>query len=304
MRILSSLAISIAEAIAGGGPEEDAGIEREVGSDAIGRTEEPLERFLADRGDRTLQAFAPTSKTSRGSSAGQSVRRRPWITLLNVVAGDGAMAEDVAIRRAVELRGAARDRFERIYEQSFPAEERDDTDRLLASVASGRHLCYVAEQGGVLVGLAVLLPLTGCRAQYLEYLAIDPTRRDRGLGARLLRDVRRLAEQAPKGPLDIVFEVEPPGDAQGPEQEIRRRRVAFYERQGASVVACAPCYRAPNLAGEGTLSLTLMWLPSPGTPSRLEGGRLRGCVHAILTQGYQLEDDNELLVEVLKQLRC
>jgi hypothetical protein len=47
-----------------------------------------------------------------------------------------------------------------------------------------------------------------------------------------------------------------------------------------------------------------MWLPNLGNPLRLEGDWLRGCVHAILTHGYRLEDDSELVVEVLEQLRC
>jgi ribosomal protein S18 acetylase RimI-like enzyme len=207
----------------------------------------------------------------------------------------------VLITTRARLEGDERERFVRIYEGSFPESERDDSGSLLASIEAGERVCHVALDGEALVGLAVILPLQGPPVRYLEYLAVDAERRSQGIGGRIIGHLReRTRAEAAEG---IVFEVEPAENAAGTERALRERRIAMYRRHGATVVGCAPRYRAPDLAEEGTLPFTLMWLPAGGT-AELRGTLLRECVTAILTQSYELAGDDPLLAEVVADLTC
>lgn len=216
----------------------------------------------------------------------------------------GAAEADVAIIAIKAFSDAAARTFARIYEASFPASERDDTASVLASIADGERLCHVALVGNVLVGLAVILPLRGPDVAYLEYLAVDQSHRNQGIGSAILAQLRQELTVGTHRTQGVIFEVEPPHSAEGAERDLRARRIAMYERNGAVVVTCAPAYRAPNLAEKGTLPFTLMWLPVTSAMPNLSGPLLRECVVAILTQSYELDKDDALLRDVLDGLIC
>src|SRR5579859_1078515 len=193
------------------------------------------------------------------------------------------------------LTEAARAGFVRIYEESFPPSERDDTGSLLQSLVEGARTCYLAERGQEVVGLAVLSHLGGARVEFLEYLAVDPAERGQGLGGRFLAHLRGELESSAQRPLGMIWEVEPPDPADGPERTTRERRIAFYERGGAVIVKDAPGYEAPNLNGQGTLPFLLMWLPLGEGPGELRGDLLRLCVQTILTRSYGLAPTDALV---------
>jgi ribosomal protein S18 acetylase RimI-like enzyme len=190
--------------------------------------------------------------------------------------------------------------FRRIYEQSFPASERAATDHVLADVATGGRLAYRAGSGRALLGFGVLLQLTTVDALLLEYLAVDPATRSRGVGSVLLGAIVADLRSRAQPPSGVVLEVEP---AAGPpdEEAIRGRRIRFYEDNGATIVPGAPRYAVPDLTGGPHLPFTLMWLPVAG-PSALEGDLLRRCVAAILADAYGLAGDDPLMRRVLAGL--
>jgi len=192
--------------------------------------------------------------------------------------------------------------FAAIYEQSFPASERDDTEDLLARIEAGQRQGYVASEDGETVGIAVVLPLAGPPVAFLEYIAVDPRRRSRGIGTEMLAQLRReLAD------LDgILLELEPPESASGEERVTRERRLDFYLRNDAAIVECAPNFRAPNLENpEERVRFTLVWLPlaREGEPPP-SGSFLQECVAAVLTQSYELDAADPLVAEVVADLVC
>jgi ribosomal protein S18 acetylase RimI-like enzyme len=197
-------------------------------------------------------------------------------------------------------------RFAAIYEESFPPAERDDTGDLLASIAAGERLCYLARLDGVVVGLAVAFALRGPSVVLLEYLAVDAAAREAGVGGALLEHLRRELGSDPDGKHRIVLEVEAPDEVDGAERALRRRRLAFYLRHGASVVECAPRYRAPDLEREdGSVRFTLLSIPlSADAAPALTGAELRACIVAILTQSYELSPDAPLVRDVVDELVC
>ena len=207
--------------------------------------------------------------------------------------------------RTVEtLTGSDRSSFIRIYEESFPRSERDDTQALLASIEAGRRFCMVAHRNHELIGLAVLLALAEPGIQFLEYFAVDNHLRSLGIGTQFLGQLGTELRSAPSPASGIVFEVDQPDLAKSEERRLRERRIEFYQRSGAVLVECAPTYRAPNLEHEGTLPSSLMWLPLDPHIRRLGGDLLKKCVLAILTQSYGLRSDDPLVHEVISELIC
>ncbi|GAB3012524.1 GNAT family N-acetyltransferase [Spirosoma pulveris] len=104
------------------------------------------------------------------------------------------------------------------YEASFPADERrkfDDLRQLLH--CPDMHLCALTEEEQ-LVGFLIYWQWPG--VVFLEHFAIDPNLRGNRLGHRAL--IRLLQLDSPC----FLLEVERPTD------DLSRRRIQFYERQG------------------------------------------------------------------------
>jgi GNAT superfamily N-acetyltransferase len=190
--------------------------------------------------------------------------------------------------------------FGEIYEASFPADERDDTAVLVARILDGERDCYLATGDDQLLGFAVVLPLEGYPVAFLEYLAVASAARNGGIGSHILKRMRRDLAATSDGTL---FEVDPPQDADdGGERDLRERRIAFYQRNGAALVAGGMNYRAPSPAGKGTLPYLLMWLPTaPGGPAPA-GSYLKACVTAMFAQSYELDTNTPAVRELIARI--
>ena len=100
----------------------------------------------------------------------------------------------------------------------------------------------------------------------------------------------------------LLIEVDPEEAEDGPDVSMAARRIQFYKRLGGHPVAGAPGYRVPNLAGAGSLTMQLMWLPIRSPEQKLEGEKLGRCVAALLVQGYGLQETDPLVQNVLQSL--
>lgn len=214
----------------------------------------------------------------------------------------------VTIEQCDQFDVAARARFASIYESSFPACERDATDSLLTSIESGERTCDVARLEGAIVGFAVTKAFTIPRTAALEYLAVDDVSRNQGIGTLLLRNLglrlRGGTDTTVRGG-GWILEVDPPETSHDAVQRaLRLRRIGFYERNGASIIECAPAYRAPNLERPGTLPYILMWLPADHPEDPPAGGFLRDLVAAVLIESYELDPRDPLVGQVLDDLSC
>jgi ribosomal protein S18 acetylase RimI-like enzyme len=193
-------------------------------------------------------------------------------------------------------------RFRDLYESAFPPEERDDTDKLVEGLLDGSRPCLAARKAGDLAGFAVYSVLGETRIAFLEYLAVRPELRNQGIGAQLLQEFkRRIGERVPSM-RGIVFEVDPPDDATGAEAQLRARRIAFYERNGATLVTELPRLVVPNLAGPGTLSMLMMWIGFSPAPVTLKGAPLRECIEALFVHGYWLDPADPLIQQNLRAI--
>jgi len=205
---------------------------------------------------------------------------------------------DVRVVRQSCLGGRIASQVEAIYLASFPPCEREAFSELANGVKKGDELAFIAEEGNV-VGFALVQRLSGAGVFLLGYMAVAGERRGRGIGSTLLqyvaRDLRRRENAE-----GLLIEVEPPDEGPDDELDLRRRRIEFYRRHGAQVIAEAGSYRMPDLSGEGSLEMRLMWL-ALGTDGRmLSGQKLRDIIVSIYKDSYGRPEDDPLLRSVLQ----
>ncbi len=107
--------------------------------------------------------------------------------------------------------------------QAFPPAERRPWRSILSLIRMGAYVCYGGyDEQGTLLCCAFFV-----RAQefyLMDYLMTMPAQRSRGLGSCFLQKLL----DGPFAQRSIVGEVETPDG--GAEDELRRRRLAFYER--------------------------------------------------------------------------
>ncbi|MCX6096498.1 MAG: GNAT family N-acetyltransferase [Candidatus Bipolaricaulota bacterium] len=213
----------------------------------------------------------------------------------------GQLDGDVVVAHEHALDAASLGRLHAIYLDSFPPAERAPFEGLVEEIESGKYRLLTIRVRGTLRGFAVSMALSGLDVHLLAYLAVERRYRSRGLGARLVRTlVDSLASQGDVS--GLLIEVDPEEAEDGRDLRMAARRIGFYKRLGAHLVAGAPGYRVPNLAGEGSLTMQLMWLPIRSPEQKLEGEKLGECIAALLVQGYGLRETDPLVQNVLRSL--
>lgn len=152
------------------------------------------------------------------------------------------------------IRPMAPERFDRVYrlmEESFPKDEYRPYPAQKALLEEPGYRLWIMEEKEELLGFCAVWELEGCL--FLEHLAVEPRYRNRGLGARFLRELA----QHYRMPLCLEVEL--------PESDLARRRIGFYERNGF-VLNRYP-YEMPALApGQSPVPLLLMTSPHPLSP--------------------------------------
>ena len=141
--------------------------------------------------------------------------------------------------------------------KDFPDAERKPLTAIRRLVETGRYDPLAAEEDGQVRGYAMVWTAQGGQGSLLEYLAVLDGQRSGGLGGRIL-DL--LA-----GRYGHLFgEAEAPDDADPAVNELRRRRLVFYRRNGFRVLdyECAlfgvhyNClYRGPETDDQAVLAM-------------------------------------------------
>lgn len=132
--------------------------------------------------------------------------------------------------------------FWRIYQASFPIEEREPEEVILATAEDPLGLALTFRRPWLpgrkpeTVGFCTLQVLPSIAAAFIVYLALDAGVRGQGLGSSLLAAVTDAGVFAAAGlprPVCRVLEVEHPDLAETEENRIvREKRLRFFEKSG------------------------------------------------------------------------
>lgn len=133
----------------------------------------------------------------------------------------------------MELTVIGAEELERLYEErlreDFPADELRPYSNMKYLLDRGLYRCLVCHEEGKLLGYALFV-LSGAVA-LLDYYAVVPELRDRGVGSRFFRSLKRPIAES--GASLVLIEAESVESAVTPSQtEERERRFRFYERCG------------------------------------------------------------------------
>lgn len=165
------------------------------------------------------------------------------------------------------IRHTGLDELQMIYEEriktDFPPMERRPLSTIRKLYRQGRYVCLVLCEGEKLLAYATFLCDTAVDSVFLDYYAVDPAGRGKGIGSRFLS---LLCEHwANKS--GMILECESPRTAKHQEERaLRERRIEFYRRGGAVLtpllwrafgveyrILCIPTigdHRPVNVAGD------------------------------------------------------
>ena len=197
----------------------------------------------------------------------------------------------------------ADDTWWRIYEDSFPASEREPLEVILGSVLCGAGMVFRARDGGLTSGLVTIHLLTNPAAVFLVYLAVGRKERNQGIGAELFRfawqaGATRLRAQHLE-PSGMIWEVDLPQSGDSADSA-RQRRIRFFQRHGGQTLD--QTYLQPPVDGIAAVPMKLMFRPAEGerTPT---ADTVEALVRAIYFDKYGTINkiDRSLLEDLLSR---
>lgn len=178
-----------------------------------------------------------------------------------------------------------------IYEASFPPSLRAPWSDLVSHRPDERFVVLIdktaladGDGDGATVGIALIRRLGDTGMAFVRYLAVDPTRRDSGFGTQLVRHLREALRADGIGVL--LLDVEKPVGAHAEED---RRRIAFYERCGLSLLD-VPDYAPPEHGETGEIVPLLLMGEVLDHGAPLAGARLDDAVRAVLLHRYGVQE--------------
>ena len=169
-----------------------------------------------------------------------------------------------------------------IYEASFPPSLRAPWSDLTHHRGDEEFLVLVADDRDVL-GTALVRRLGETDIAFVRYLAVDPAHRGRGLGEMLVAMLRDRLRAT--GVAALLLDVEKPVGAHA---EDDRRRIAFYERCGLSLLD-VPGYAPPEHGETGEIVPLLLMGQALDDGAPLAGSRLADAVSAVLLHRYGVQ---------------
>lgn len=122
----------------------------------------------------------------------------------------------------------------RIYQAAIERSEQKPAAALQAMGQNPDYRLFVARDGGEVIGFSIAFVPAGSNIWLLEYMAVADGKRSGGLGATLFGETCRLVDQAAPGRTCVLEVDKPPANA--PADDVRRRRLRFYRRNGCHIL--------------------------------------------------------------------
>lgn len=203
-----------------------------------------------------------------------------------------------------------------IYLDSFPPEEMDPVEHLQELMASapaepqpGETLFRFAVGVGsdTVRALSVYTYHPEERLAFLWYLATTAVSRGQGIGSWLLQQtIEHVLEDAQlcggEPPVGICWEVERPSDTTDPhEQELRQKRIRFYERNGSLLLPHIDLLTPPMGPDLPEVHYYIMYHPLE-TPPDLSPERQRSLVDLILRHSYGLDETSAYYQRAMRSI--
>lgn len=172
-----------------------------------------------------------------------------------------------------------------IYQDMFPASERQPLDVVKERIDSGKTVLLIAELNDHVVGFAVLWNFDRSDFALLDYLAVDEKWRNLKIGSAIMAVIKQMASDWGK---DLILEIERPGE--GCNQLEREKRLRFYLQNGSSILKDV-LYLLPAL--DGTVPTAMLLLATPVAEKEFYSGEeITALIREMYAQVYRKETDD------------
>jgi GNAT superfamily N-acetyltransferase len=209
------------------------------------------------------------------------------------------MGEPVKLEQLESSEGETFRQLYAIYAESIATREQKPEGWIAEMIGAAEYRVWVAKAGGLVRGFSILfVPAAGGFA-LLEYMAVAPDQRNRGLGAELFRWTVEHAVAPEERELPVLLEIDSDREASS-DQAIRTRRERFYRRLGCLRIAGLH-YLMP-LAGEGAPPEMDLLVYSTEPLGRLGRSELRRWLETVYLGVYSCSPDDPRLAHMLGDL--
>jgi GNAT superfamily N-acetyltransferase len=184
-----------------------------------------------------------------------------------------------------------------IYAASITPREQKPEDWLRTMVGAPEYGVWITKAAGRVLGFSILFLPPAARFALLEYMAVAPERRGKGLGGELFRRTVEHAVVPQGGKLPVLLEIDSDREASS-DRAIRASRERFYRRLGCLKIAGLH-YLMP-LQGVGPAPE--MDLMVYGAESRLARSDLKRWLETIYRDVYHCSPDDPRIMQMLQPL--
>ncbi len=184
-----------------------------------------------------------------------------------------------------------------IYQTSLPRSEQKTVEALAAMALLPGYLFLAAKEKDTVCGFSITLLFADADACLLEYMAVAPEQRGRGVGAWLFMQTMQRPEVAGRF---VLAEVDSDKAAAQAGCDARRRK-EFYRRLGCRELDGLAYLMPPVLAAEQPPAMEMLaWRQS--LPASVEKARLRQWLECCYTQVYHQAADDPRMAAMLQGL--
>jgi len=182
-----------------------------------------------------------------------------------------------------------------IYSTSIAAREQKPEAWLCEMVRAPEYRVWVTKGAGRVQAFSILFLPPAERFALLEYMAVAPEQRNRGVGSELFKQtIERAATGAPS--LPILLEVDSDREASH-DRAMRTRRQQFYRRLGC--VRISGLHYILPLPGEGPVPEMDLMLYSADRLRQVPKHELKQWLRAIYRDVYRCSPDDPRIVQML-----
>lgn len=171
----------------------------------------------------------------------------------------------------------------KVYNDSFPEWEREDTANILKNIQSSTYKMFSYVEDSEVLGFYILDINATLNYALFSFLAVKESKRGEGIGSKLCLNAIEYFHKELKQEWLLI--------------EAEERQAKLYEKLGFSKLVVD--YRVPAFNSDESVKMNLM-LIQKSTPLYKES--LKNIVRDIFSRGYSLEDSDIRIKEQLERL--
>lgn len=189
--------------------------------------------------------------------------------------------------------------FYEIYAASIAAREQKPEAWICAMVRAPEYRVWLMKGAGRIDGFSILFLPPAEGFALLEYMAVAPERRNRGVGSELFKQTIERAVMPEGRGLPILLEVDSDREVCG-DQQVRKRRQQFYRRLGCDRISGLH-YILP-LPGQGPAPEMDLLVYSAEPLRQLPKTELERWLRTIYRDVYRCSSDDPRIVQMLRDV--